>query len=149
MSIVVLYGASHYSLTLTNSKEEGTSSERCRRRVQNGVKHRDVHVQSSEKAVQISVFNQCVIRTSDIQGATHISKSLSTSSGVTNPCTKISGGLCCSIKLARISRSWAGPEEVLNQSPDLPWSNPNCSAYQVRNTSRLPRPINDPQNTVV
>lgn len=40
---------------------------------------------------------------------TYISNSLSTSSGVTSPWTSISGGLCCSIRLALIPRSVAGP----------------------------------------
>ena len=42
-------------------------------------------------------------------GSAHISNSLSTSSGATNPWTKISGGLCCSINDARMPRSVAGP----------------------------------------
>ena len=45
---------------------------------------------------------------------TYISKSLSTSSGVTRPCTKISGGLSFSIILALIFRSFAGPKTLIN-----------------------------------
>src|SRR5712671_5412902 len=40
---------------------------------------------------------------------THISNNFSTSSGVTNLCTKMSGGLVLSINLLRKSRFMAGP----------------------------------------
>lgn len=65
-----------------------------------------------ETYIDALIETKCMCQNCDQDGTAeeaHMSNNLSTSSGATKPCTSISGGLCCSMSIARIPRSEAGP----------------------------------------
>ena len=129
---------------LTDCEQERAPRERRRGRVQDGVEHVAVDVHALEVAARNAPRQRRLHtpRSADWR-TTHILKSFSTSSGVTSPWTRISGGLTLSIIVARRPRLNAGPAPSRKQRPIRNAATPRQAKKQThlgRRTSRTRRP---------